>query len=101
MELGPSSEANSHSASQEIALLFMGPEGSLLCSQETTTGPHPVLLRSIPALSSHLCPGLPSVFSFLIKILYAFLISHVFYMLHPSYPPDLITLIVFGEVYNL
>jgi len=63
-------EANSHSSSQEI-LSFMEHEGSLLCSQEPTTGSYPELVepslnlsilylpRSILILSSHLCLGLP------------------------------------------
>jgi hypothetical protein len=39
MEQGPSSEANSLSAGQEI-LRFMQLEGSLPCSQEPATGPY-------------------------------------------------------------
>jgi len=41
MEQSSSSEANSHSASQEIPPSFMDPEGSLSYSQETATCPNP------------------------------------------------------------
>jgi hypothetical protein len=40
MESGPSWEADSHSASQEVPL-FKDHEGSLSCSQEPATGPYP------------------------------------------------------------
>jgi hypothetical protein len=66
---------------------FMEPEGSLLCSQEPSTGPcpepdksnpsHYISLRSILILSAHLHLGLPSgliPFSFPTNILYAFLL---------------------------
>jgi hypothetical protein len=67
MELIHSREAASRSASQH----FMESEGSLPCSQETSTDPyltrsiwsrppHPVSLRPILILSSHLRLGLPS-----------------------------------------
>jgi hypothetical protein len=42
MEESHSREAYSHSASQEIAPLFIESEGSLLCSQDPATGPYPV-----------------------------------------------------------
>jgi hypothetical protein len=50
-----SSDANSRSASQEIpppSLAFIEPEGSLPCSQEPTTGPHPEPDESSPYLST-------------------------------------------------
>jgi hypothetical protein len=37
----PSSEANSHSASQEIPPPFIEPKGSLPCSQQPAIGPYP------------------------------------------------------------
>jgi hypothetical protein len=40
MEHSPSWEAYSHSASQEIPLIFIKHEGSLPCSQKPTTGPY-------------------------------------------------------------
>jgi hypothetical protein len=46
MEQIPSREANSHSASQEMPRLFMGPEGSLPCSQELTISPYPEPVES-------------------------------------------------------
>jgi len=79
---------------------FMEPVGSLPCSQEPTTGPclEDRLISPLPPfspkahfdISSHLCLGLPSGFlptGFPPKILYAFLISIVCYMPHPSHPP--------------
>jgi hypothetical protein len=62
----------------------MEPEGSLLRSQEPTTGPYPepdsssLLLRSIPILFSHLCLGVPSGLfpaGYPTKILFTILIS--------------------------
>jgi hypothetical protein len=40
MELSPSWEANSNSASQKNSPPFMEHKGSLMCSQETTTSPY-------------------------------------------------------------
>jgi hypothetical protein len=60
MKQSTSSEADSHSANQEIPLHFMEPEGSLPCSQQPCvrwiqyTHSHPISLRSILMLSSHL-----------------------------------------------
>lgn len=34
-------ESSSYSVSQEIPHISVGPKGSLLCSQETTTGSYP------------------------------------------------------------
>jgi hypothetical protein len=41
-------EANSYSASQEIPLHFMEPEGSLPCSQQSWTSPYPEPDESSP-----------------------------------------------------
>jgi len=60
IEQSTSSEADSHSASQEILRLFMEPEGSLPCLVQPVTGPtpsHPISVRSILILSSHLRLG--------------------------------------------
>jgi hypothetical protein len=71
IQQNPTSEANSHSANQEIPCLMV-PRDSLLCSQEPTTGPYPgphetnplpSSLRFIQILSSHLCLGLHSSLS--------------------------------------
>jgi hypothetical protein len=43
-------QAGSHSAGDKIPLLLMEAEGSLLCSQEPTTNPHPDPEGSIPQL---------------------------------------------------
>jgi len=51
MEQSPSSEANSHSASQEIPRLYRTP-GLLPCSQRPSTGPYPKPDESSPQLSS-------------------------------------------------
>jgi hypothetical protein len=90
---------------------FMELEGSLLCSQEPTTGPysepdqsnpsHHIFLRSILILSTHLRHGLPSGLlpsGFPTNILYAFLFPHI----HDTFPAhlillDLIILIILGE----
>jgi hypothetical protein len=71
---------------------FKEPEGSLPCSQETSTGPYPELdwsspyqshsvsLRYILILSTHLCLGLPSGLfpaGFPTNIVYAFLVSPI------------------------
>jgi hypothetical protein len=52
--------------------------------------PHPISLRSILILFTHLRLGLPSGLfpsGFPTNILYAFLLSHSCYMSCPSYPP--------------
>jgi len=94
----------------------MVPEGSLPCSQGQAAGPysetciqstpsHPVFVRSILILSSHLLPSLPSglfTTGLPTKILYAFLNcslcaacpAHLILL-------DLITLIISGEAYKL
>jgi hypothetical protein len=69
---------------------FMEPEGSIPCSQESSTGPypepyqsnplHPIPLRSILISSTHLRLGLPSDFfpsGMPTNILYAFLFSPI------------------------
>jgi hypothetical protein len=104
-----------HSLSlSRISEHFMELEGSLPCSQELPTGwslsrtrsvqsiPfHPISLRSILILSSHLRLRLPSgpfPSDFPANTLYAFL-----FFLHACYMPylDLILLIVYGEEYKL
>jgi hypothetical protein len=88
----------------------MEPDGSLPCSQEPSTNvcpepdqssPHPISLRSILILSTHLRLGLPSGLfpsGFPTNMLYVFLFSPI----HVTYPAhlilfDLIILITFGE----
>jgi hypothetical protein len=71
-----------------ISQHYIEPEGSLLCSQEPSTGPypepdqlnpyHPIPLRSILILPSHLCLGLPSG-------LFLLAFPPISYM-HSSYP---------------
>jgi hypothetical protein len=50
MEKSPSSETHNRSVKKFSA--FMEPEGSLLCSQETSAGPYPHLERTSPHLST-------------------------------------------------
>jgi hypothetical protein len=69
-ELSPSREAANCTTIQEIPSNFTEPEGSSPCSQEHSSGPypeqvsssttHPISLRSILILSTHLHLGLPS-----------------------------------------
>jgi len=69
-----------------------------------STPSHPVSLRSILILSSHLRLGLPSGLfpaGFVPRILYVFII----FLIRATWPahlilPDLITLIIFGEAYK-
>jgi hypothetical protein len=90
LELSSSWEAASCAAIKNFPT-FMESEGSLPCSQEPSTGPypesdqsssyhpHPMAVRSILILSSHLRLDLPSgLFSsgFPTNILYAFLVLH-------------------------
>jgi hypothetical protein len=76
--------------SYSISQYFMEPEGSLLCSQEPSTGLYPepdqsipshtISVRSILILSTHLCLGLPSALfpsKFSTDILCAFLASPI------------------------
>jgi hypothetical protein len=48
MELSPASEANSRLAIQETSTISYETEGSLPCSQESTTGRYPQPDESIP-----------------------------------------------------
>jgi hypothetical protein len=58
MGQSPSSEADNHSASQEIPLSFMEPESSLPCSQETASGTYPET-DYFPEIHSNILPFMP------------------------------------------
>jgi hypothetical protein len=110
MDLSPPWEAPGCAAIQE-------PRGSLPCSQEPFTGPyhephwsspyHPISLRSILILSTHLRLGLPSGLSpsgFPTNILYAFVFSlHSCYMpcLSSSFTWSFFILIILADEYKL
>jgi hypothetical protein len=79
-------------SNSRISKHFMEPEGSLPCLKEPSIdiypeqhqsnpyNPHPIPLRSILLLSTHLCPGLPSgpfLSSFHTNMLYAFLFASI------------------------
>jgi hypothetical protein len=115
MEQSPSWEANSHAASKEFSLLSWTHNLhyrvrnspplvhilSQICSVDIF---HPISLRSIQTLSSHLPLDLPSGLfpsDLPTKISYEFLISHTFYISCPSHTTWLITLITFVEAYKL
>jgi hypothetical protein len=93
---------------------FMGPEGSLPCSQELSTGPYPephqsnptcISPRSIQILSTHLRLGLPSGFfrsGFPTNILYTVLFARI----RATCPApliflDFIIIIILGAEYKL
>jgi len=86
----------------------MKPKGSLPCSQEHTTGPYAEQGGSsplVPTLSCHPCLSFPNGLfpsGFLVQILYAFPIFPI-YAICPIHltPFDLITIVIFGEVYML
>jgi hypothetical protein len=61
--------------------------------------PHPISLRYILILSSHIYAVLPSGFP--TRILCIPLLPHTSYMLCSSYPPRLDLLIISGEEYKL
>jgi hypothetical protein len=100
MEQNPSSEANSHSASQEIPRLQWNPKVHYRVHKDQLLVPiliqmHPVhtitdwFLRPILILSSQLCLCLPNgllTSSVGTKILYASHIPRVCYVLHPFHP---------------
>jgi len=85
---------------RKFPVFFMGPRGSLLCSQDSTIGlcPEPdesilqlpsYYLRSIQMLSSHLFLSLPSDLfpsDFLTNFVCISHLSHTCYMTHPSHP---------------
>jgi len=112
----PSSEANDHSASQEITSLLWNPKLYYRVNKSLPLAPilshmnpfylsHPISLRFILIVSSHLCLGLPSGLSpsgFPTKFCVSSHLSHYISTLpdHLIFL-DMITLVIFGEEYNL
>jgi hypothetical protein len=88
---------------------FMEPIGSLLCSQESTTGPYPKPDESIPyntilyirfiSIPAHQLLDLPS-YLFPVKSFYALVFFPVHFTFH-LIVHDIIIVIMFGEKYEL
>jgi hypothetical protein len=99
MKPGPSREASSRQAAQEIPKISWNPKVYWHTYSEEPairviwirSIPHPVSLRSILIIYSHLRLGLPTALfpsGFLIKIFYTFsLLSHAYYMPCPYHIP--------------
>jgi hypothetical protein len=111
MELSPSWEAASHAATQELHNILWNPKLHYCVHKSPpwarsihSIPPHPISLRSILILFTHLCLGLPSglfPFGFPTNILYALL----FALSHATCPTqlillDLIMLYILGEKYE-
>jgi hypothetical protein len=110
MEHSPPSEDDNTLSSSRNSPPFMEPGGSLPCSQEPATRPypetdeycphpHPVYIRSILILSSHICLCSEWIFSsgFPTKMLYTLLISPI----RATFPVHLTLLDLIIRIYSV